>query len=75
MIDYDKLTSLAKFMIEAIATRPENRDSDGVNWNFVSSDVYIDYEGEFNDEMIEQAIDLIYEAAENSSSSYGKYLH
>jgi len=63
MIDYDKVTPLATFMIEAIATRPENRGFDGVNWDFVTSDVYFDYKGEFTDEMIEQAIDLIYEAA------------
>jgi hypothetical protein len=64
MTNYEQLTELACFMIEQIATRPENRDENGVNWNFVSADVHIDYTGVFDDDMIEEAIDLIYEAAE-----------
>ena len=64
MKDYEALGELAKFMVEAIATNPENIGVDGVNWDFVSSDVYLDYAGEFNDEMINDAIDLIIEAAE-----------
>jgi hypothetical protein len=64
MKDYEALGELAKFMVEAIAMNPENRNENGVNWDFVSSDVYLDYAGEFNDEMIEDAIDLIIEAAE-----------
>jgi hypothetical protein len=64
MKNYEQIGELAKFMIEAIALNPENRDENGVNWDFVSSDVYLDYAGEFNDEMIEDAIDLILEAAE-----------
>ena len=67
-MNYEALGELAKFMIEAIAKNPENIGEDGVNWDFVSSDVYLDYEGEFNDEMINDAIDLIYEAAEQENS-------
>lgn len=67
MKNYEAIGELAKFMVEAIATNPENRDENGVNWDFVSSDVYLDYAGEFNDEMINDAIDLIYEAAEEEN--------
>ena len=63
MIDYAKVTPLAEFIIKAIAENPENRTADGVNWNFVSADVYMDYKGDFDDEMIDDAIDLILEAA------------
>ena len=63
MKDYIQIGELAKFMIEAVALNPENRNEDGsVNWDFVSSDVYLDYQGEFNDEMINDAIDLIGQA-------------
>ena len=69
MKDYIQIGELAKFMIEAVALNPENRNEDGsVNWDFVSSDVYLDYQGEFNDEMINDAIDLIYEAAEQENA-------
>ena len=64
MTNYAELTELACFMIKAIAENPENKTPDGVNWDFVSADVYMDYTGVFNDDMIEEAIDLIYEAAE-----------
>jgi len=63
MIDYAKVTPLAEFIIKAIAENPENRTADGVNWNFVFADVYMDYKGDFDDEMIDDAIDLILEAA------------
>ena len=64
MIDYNKVSPLAQFMIKSIATNPENRNEDGtVDWNFVSSDVYLEYNGDFDDEMIDDAIDLILEAA------------
>ena len=63
MKNYDAIAKLAKFMIEEIAKREENIDENGVNWDFVSADVYFDYKGEFDNEMIEDAIDLIYEAA------------
>lgn len=72
MIDYTTVGNLACFMIKCIAENPENRTEDGVNWDFVSSDVYLSYDGEFDDEMIEQAIDLIYEAAEKGE---GPTLH
>ena len=62
MIDYAKVTPLAEFIVKAIAENPENRTADGVNWNFVSADVHMDYKGEFDDGMIDDAIDLIYEA-------------
>lgn len=62
MKNYVEIAELAKFMIKEIANRPENRNENGVNWDFVSADVYMDYEGRFDDEMIEDAIDLIYEA-------------
>lgn len=64
MKNYEQIGELAKFMIGAIASDPNNIGEDGVNWDFVSSDVYLDYDGAFDDEMIEDAINLILEAAE-----------
>jgi hypothetical protein len=62
--DLKEVSALAEFMVKA-AARPENRATDGrVSWDFVSADVYLDYEGDFDEEMIEEAIDLILEAAE-----------
>jgi hypothetical protein len=63
MIDYDKVTPLAQFMIEMIAKYPENREADGVRWDYVHDDVMMDYPGEFDDELFEEAVDLILEAA------------
>jgi len=63
MKNIEQIKDLACFMIKAIAQNPENRGVDGVNWDFVSSDVYFDYKGEFDHDMIEDAIELIYEAA------------
>lgn len=63
MKNFDEIGNLACFMIEAIANCPENRDENGVNWNYVSADVYFDYKGNFDNDMINDAIDLIYEAA------------
>ena len=68
MMNYEEVGSLAKFMIEAIAANPENRTETGVNWDFVSADVYMDYTGKFDDDMIEAAIDLILEAASDEKS-------
>lgn len=62
--NYEEIGNLAVFMLEAIKANPENKGADGVNWDFVSADVYMDYKGPFNDMMIEDAIDLIIEAAE-----------
>lgn len=58
-----ELTDLAKFMIEQIATRPENTESGEVNWDYVADDVRIEFGSKFTDDDINYAIGMIVEAS------------
>jgi hypothetical protein len=68
------LRNLTLYILKRMAL-PENVLEDGTpNWNFLDADIHIGYEGEFNDEMIEQAFDLIIHLSQEqrSATSRGK---
>ncbi len=62
VIDFTPLVNLAVFMIRQIADRPENTKDGEVNWHYVVGDVYLMYGGEYNEQMLVDAIMLIQHA-------------
>lgn len=59
------MQALAEFMIEQIATRPENTEGGEVNWDFVAEDIQIEFGDKYSEDDINYAIGMIIEAAYN----------
>lgn len=66
---YAELVDLCLFMVHQINDRPENIENDAVQWPRVIADVYLMYDGPFDNDMLTDAIVLIQKVSNNELTS------
>lgn len=66
---YAELVDLCLFMVHQINDRPENIENEAVQWPRVIADVYLMYDGPFDNDMLTDAIVLIQKVSNNELTS------
>ena len=77
---YKMVVDLCIFMLQQINERPENIVDEEVQWPRVLADVYLVYDGPYNNDMLTDAILLIQQASNSVLTSqieipYGTTIH